>query len=128
MPLRREPTQPLLLPLGCLPACWLLPRGQKRGLQVQRARSVWPARPGSALPPLLARWRPPKVERVLPRETLLIAMGAGVTAPFNAALTMWCKSKDIKVDELLLPQPPPPQLPPPGAAPAGQPAPQGPPR
>ncbi len=27
---------------------------------------------------MLARWAPPKVERVLPRETLLIAMGAGV--------------------------------------------------
>lgn len=31
-----------------------------------------------ALITVLARWRPPKVERVLPRETLLIAMGAGV--------------------------------------------------
>lgn len=27
---------------------------------------------------VLARWRPPKVERLLPRETMLIAMGAGV--------------------------------------------------
>jgi len=27
---------------------------------------------------VLARWEPPKVERLLPRETLLIAMGAGV--------------------------------------------------
>ncbi len=31
-----------------------------------------------ALITVLARWQPPKVERVLPRETLLIAMGAGV--------------------------------------------------
>ena len=40
MPRRREPTQPVLLPLRCLPACWLPPRGrkrgQKRGLQVHR--------------------------------------------------------------------------------------------
>jgi MFS family permease len=27
---------------------------------------------------VLARWQPPRIERVLPRETLLIAMGAGV--------------------------------------------------
>lgn len=31
-----------------------------------------------ALITVLARWQPPRVERVLPRETLLIAMGAGV--------------------------------------------------
>ncbi len=31
-----------------------------------------------ALITVLARWRPPTVERVLPRETLLIAMGAGL--------------------------------------------------
>ncbi|KPF66596.1 hypothetical protein IP69_14700 [Bosea sp. AAP35] len=31
-----------------------------------------------ALITVLARWKPPRVERVLPRETLLIAMGAGV--------------------------------------------------
>ncbi|MDP3407466.1 MFS transporter [Bosea sp. (in: a-proteobacteria)] len=31
-----------------------------------------------ALITVLARWKPPHVERVLPRETLLIAMGAGV--------------------------------------------------
>ncbi len=31
-----------------------------------------------ALIAVLARWKPPRVERVLPRETLLIAMGAGV--------------------------------------------------
>ena len=31
-----------------------------------------------ALITVLARWQPPRVERLLPRETLLIAMGAGV--------------------------------------------------
>lgn len=31
-----------------------------------------------ALLVVLARWQPPRVERLLPRETLLIAMGAGV--------------------------------------------------
>lgn len=46
-----------------------------------------------------------------------MAMNAGVVAPFNQSVTLWCKSIELKPDGLLLPQPPPPQQGPPQQGP-----------